>query len=69
MKVSKTLKIAVAAGLTAVAGLSQAAGNAVDPAPIISSLTDAGTTAAAVGTAVLGVVVVIKTFKYIRQAF
>jgi hypothetical protein len=68
MQVSKTLKAGVGAGLSVAAGLSQAAGG-VDTAPIVSSLTEAGTAVGVIGAAVLGVVVIVKTFKYIRQAF
>lgn len=63
---STTGKIAIGAGATVVAAASQAA---IDTAPIISSLTDAGAAVAVIGAAVLGVVVVVKTFKYIRGAF
>lgn len=60
------IKSAVAAGLTVAAGASQAA---VDTAGITASLTEAGTAVGVIGAAVLGVVVIVKTFKYIRQAF
>lgn len=66
MKVSNTAKSAVLAGLTVAAGASQAA---VDTAAITASLTEAGTAVGVIGAAVLGVVVIVKTFKYIRSAF
>lgn len=63
---SKTAKVALGFGGSVAAGLSQAA---IDTAPIVSSLTDAAAAVAVVGAAVLGVVVVMKSFKYIRGAF
>jgi len=67
MKALKTLfKSAVVVGATVGAAASQAA---VDTAPVLSGLSDAQTAAVAIGTAVLGIAIAIKTFKYIRQAF
>ncbi|MEN5313686.1 major capsid protein [Pseudomonas koreensis] len=64
--ISNTLKTAVGIGATVGAAASQAA---IDTAPITASLTEAGAAVAVIGAAVLGVVVVVKTFKYIRGAF
>lgn len=61
-----TGKIAAATALLTAAGASQAA---FDVAPVVASITEAGPAAALIGTAVLGVIVIIKTFKYIRSAF
>lgn len=66
MKVSNTVKSAVLAGLTVAAGASQAA---IDTATVTAALTEAGTACGVIGAAVLGVVVIVKTFKYIRSAF
>lgn len=63
---SKTAKAAVTAGALVAAGASQAA---IDTATITASLTEASTAVGVIGAAVLGVVVVVKTFKYIRGAF
>ena len=63
---SNTIKTAIATGLTVAAGASQAA---IDTTPITASLTEAGTAVGVIGAAVLGVVVIVKTFKYIRGAF
>lgn len=63
---SNTAKFAVATGALVAASASQAA---IDTAPILASLTEAGTAVGVIGAAVLGVVVVVKTFKYIRGAF
>jgi hypothetical protein len=63
---SKTIKTAVGIGASVAAAASQAA---IDTAPITASLTEAGAAVAVIGAAVLGVVVVVKTFKYIRGAF
>ncbi|NUT79850.1 major capsid protein [Pseudomonas brassicacearum] len=60
------VKPAVAIGLLFGATASQAA---IDVSPVISALGDAGTTVATVGAAALGVVVVVKVFRYIRSAF
>ncbi|WP_350600668.1 major capsid protein [Pseudomonas sp. 65/3-MNA-CIBAN-0223] len=60
-----TGKIASATALLTAAGAS----HAVDVAPVVASITEAGPAAALIGTAVLGVIVIIKTFKYIRSAF
>jgi len=62
---TNTVKAAVATGATVLAGSSYA----VDTAPIVSALTDAATAAGVVGAAALAVVVVIKTFKYVRSSF
>lgn len=62
-----TGKIAATAGLLTVAGASQAAG--IETGTLVASITEAGPAAAAIGTAVLGVIVIIKTFKYMRSAF
>ena len=52
-----------------VAALASTAARAeVDTAPITTALTEAGTAAAVVGSAVLVVIVGIKCFKYIRSA-
>lgn len=61
-----TGKIAAGTALLTAAGASQAA---VDTGALVTSLTEAGPAAAAIGAAVLGVIVIIKTFKYIRSAF
>ena len=66
MKVSNTAKSAVATGLMVSAAASQAA---IDTASVTASLTEAGTAVGVIGAAVLGVVVIVKTFKYIRSAF
>lgn len=66
MKMSKSVKAAVFAGLSVVAGASQAA---VDTASVTTALTDAGVACGVIGAAVLGVVVIVKTFRYIRGAF
>jgi len=63
---SKTVQAAVAAGALVGAASSQAA---IDTTPVIASLTEAGTAVGVIGAAVLGVVVIVKTFKYIRGAF
>jgi hypothetical protein len=63
---SNTAKIAFAAAFTVAAGASHAA---IDTSSITASLTDAEVAVAAIGAAVLGVVVIVKTFKYIRGAF
>jgi hypothetical protein len=65
---SKTVKMAVGAGTFVAAAVSHAAGG-VDTAPLVASITDAGAAVAVIGAAALGVVAVVKTFKYIRQAF
>lgn len=63
---SNTVKAAVGAGSLVGAAASQAA---IDTASITASLTEAGTAVGVIGAAVLGVVVIVKTFKYIRGAF
>ena len=63
---SNTIKYAVGAGSLVGAAASQAA---VDTAPLVASITEAGAAVAVIGAAALGVVAVVKTFKYIRQAF
>lgn len=60
-----TSKIALAAGATAVAGSASAA---IDTAALITEIGGAGTAAAAVGIAVLTVIVSIRALKYIRSA-
>lgn len=62
---SNTAKAAVGAG--ALVGVS-AAQAAIDVTAVLTALTDAGTTVATIGAAVLGVVVVVKVFKYVRGA-
>lgn len=62
---SNTAKAAVAAG--ALFGVS-AAHAAIDVSAVLTALTDAGTTVGTIGAAVLGVVVVVKVFKYVRGA-
>jgi hypothetical protein len=60
------VKPAVAVGLLFATTASYAA---VDVAAVLSALADAGTTVGTVGAAALGVVVVVKVFRYIRSAF
>lgn len=62
---SNTAKAAVAAG--AFAGVTSAHA-AIDVSAVITALTDASGTVATIGAAVLGVVVVVKVFKYVRGA-
>jgi hypothetical protein len=62
-----TAKLSLGGGLLAGASVSHAAG--VDVSAVLSALADAGTTVGTVGAAALGVVVVVKVFKYIRSAF
>lgn len=61
---SATFKAAAVAGSMAGTGMAMAAGDG----GAVAALTEAGTTAAAVATAALAVVVGIKVFKYIRAA-
>jgi predicted Rossmann fold nucleotide-binding protein DprA/Smf involved in DNA uptake len=61
----KTGSALVAAGATSFVGSAQAA---IDTAAITTALTDAGTAAAVVGSAVLVVYVGIKAFKLIKGA-
>lgn len=63
---SNTAKSAVAAGLMVGAAASHAA---IDTASVVAALTEAATAVGVIGAAVLGVVVIVKTFKYIRGAF
>lgn len=58
-------KIAVGSGLFVVSTMSYAA---VDVTPVTTALSEGGTTVATVCAAALGVVVVVKVFKYIRSA-
>lgn len=66
VSVSKTARVATGVALTVAAAASQAA---IDTATTLASLTEAGTACGVIGAAVLGVVVIVKTFKYIRGAF
>ncbi|MED7670975.1 hypothetical protein GXB78_27610 [Pseudomonas moraviensis subsp. stanleyae] len=66
MNLKNLLKTVLAVGGTIGAASSFAV---VDTAPVVSGLTDAEAAAVVIGTAVLAIVVSIKTFKYIRQAF
>jgi len=54
--------------VAAIAGVATSAQAAIDTAGVTTALTEAGTAAAAVGAAVLVVVVGIKAFKYIKSA-
>lgn len=58
-------RVLVGGSLASLAGLSQAA---VDTAGITSAIGDAGTAAAAVGAAVLVMIVGIKVYKWVRGA-
>lgn len=66
VRINKTARTAALVGLTVAAGASQAA---IDTATVTAALTEAGTACGVIGAAVLGVVVIVKTFKYIRGAF
>lgn len=57
-------KIALGSGLLAVSTMS----HAVDVSTVTSALSEAATTVGTVCAAALGVVVVVKVFKYIRSA-
>lgn len=60
------VKVATAAGL--LFGTTACYAD-VDVSKVLAALAEAGTTVATVGAAALGVVVVVKVFKYIRSAF
>lgn len=62
---SNTTKSAVGFGALFAAGASQAA---IDVTSVTTALTEAAVTVGTIGAAVLGVVVVVKVFKYIRGA-
>lgn len=57
----------VATGVGALVGVS-AAQAAIDVTAVTTALSDAAGTVAVIGAAVLGVVVVVKVFKYVRGA-
>lgn len=61
-----TAKVTTLVSLAVISGLASAAD--VDPAPIVQKLTDGVATVAALGTAALSLVVVIKLFKYVKGA-
>lgn len=62
---SKTVKAAIGFGSLMGVGAAQAA---IDITAVSSALTDAVVTVGTIGAAVLGVVVVVKVFKYVRGA-
>lgn len=62
----RTLQAAVTTGLMVGVSAAQAA---VDVSTVTAALADAATTVGTIGAAALGVVVVVKVFKYIRGAF
>jgi hypothetical protein len=65
----KNLKSALVAGIaaaSAVAGSANAA--AIDTTATVTAITDSVTAVGAIGVAVLGVYVAIKTYKWVRRA-
>ena len=63
---SNAAKAVIGTGLAAVAGSSFAA---VDAAAAITEITAGGTTISSIGMAVLGIVVTLAVFRYIKRAF
>lgn len=66
VQVTKTVRIAAAAALAVASGVSQAA---IDTSEALTELTGVATAVGVIGAAVLGVVVIIKAFKFVRSAF
>jgi hypothetical protein len=62
---SNTVKAAIGFGSLVCVGAAQAA---IDVTAVTASLSDAAVTVGLIGAAVLGVVVVVKVFKYVRGA-
>jgi len=63
--VSRTVQAAAGAALLSGVGLAQAA---IDVTSVTTALSDAAGTGGVIGAAVLGGVVVVKVFKYVRGA-
>lgn len=67
MKTSQSNTVKAAIGIGSLFGIG-AAQAAIDVTSVTGALTDAAATVGLIGAAVLGVVVVVKVFKYVRGA-
>jgi len=68
MKKNLFSKIAVVTASATAAGMASAAGTGIDVSATVTSITDTLGPIGLIGTAVLGVIVAIKAFKWVRRA-